>query len=234
MQSAFVIDVGNTWIKSGTFQHGDLVGSFRSQSLAEVIGRIPLGCPVIASSVRDLGREAFPSGTLLLNGATPLPLAVDYQTPATLGLDRVAAACGAQLIFEEGNTLVVDAGTCVTYDVLESGIFKGGAISPGLNMRLQSMAHFTDKLPSLGPDWQARHLEEPGTSTADCMLRGAYAGLAAEMNGFINNFLEENPENRVILTGGDLQYFESSIKAPIFADLNLVLRGLYSILNYNQ
>ncbi len=171
---------------------------------------------------------------LILNHQTPIPIRLDYKTPETLGLDRIAAAVGAHHLYKK-DLLVIDAGTCITYDLVDKqGIYRGGVISPGLQMRMRAMSNYTAALPDISSEWEEIPDVFPGKSTKECLLHGAKQAILHEMNGFIDQFTEEYTHLSVILTGGDTPHFESNLKAPIFADFDLVLTGLNRILNYNK
>jgi type III pantothenate kinase len=171
---------------------------------------------------------------IYLDHFTPLPISINYLTPQTLGMDRLAAIVGGFSQFEK-NVLVIDIGTCVTYDYLDhQSVYQGGAISPGLQMRMRAMSHYTSQLPDISQHWENIPLEELGKSTQGCLMVGAFEGLLKEIEGFIDDYKKDNGELHVILTGGDSKYFESKLKATIFADFNLVLTGLNTILNFNK
>lgn len=170
---------------------------------------------------------------LVLDRSTPVPLVLDYDTPETLGMDRLAAAVGAYHLYPNETILVIDAGSCITYDIVEAGAYKGGVIAPGLKMRMRAMNHFTSRLPDISIEWQDIPLRSPGKSTKECMVNGAYIGMVHEIDGYVEQYMKEYPGLAVILTGGDAIHFESKLKAPIFANLNLVLIGLNRILNHN-
>src|SRR5699024_1392470 len=130
------------------------------------------------------------------------------------------------------NVLVVDAGTCVTYDFIDAaGAYHGGAISPGLTMRYKAMHTFTEKLPLL-----ERIKEAPliGGNTQDSMHSGVLLGIAYEVDGYINAYRESFPDLITVLTGGDAQFLRDTIKNDIFVNTNLLLDGLLNILNYNK
>lgn len=168
---------------------------------------------------------------LVLNHKLPLPIDVVYDTPHTLGLDRIAAVVGAWAEFGGENCLVVDIGTCMTLDVLsEQGQFLGGNISPGVQMRLQAMHTFTAKLPLPLREETNSWI---GKSTKQALLNGAQLGVELEIEGMIRRCEEEFGKFKVILTGGDANYFGKKIKKQIFVRPNLVLIGLNKILNYN-
>ncbi len=192
----------------------------------------------IASSVsHDAGEFAdhlinrWNCNAIVLNSKTSIPLTIEYETPKTLGSDRIAAAVGGNRLFPRHSVLVIDAGTCITYDLVTADkVYKGGAISPGLKMRYEAMHHFTRNLPRLE---YGKESKLTGSSTALSIHSGAYNGMKNEIDGMINQFRENYPNLRVIITGGDLIYFDKKLKNNIFARPNIVLTGLNQILRHN-
>ncbi|HPT10202.1 MAG TPA: type III pantothenate kinase, partial [Bacteroidales bacterium] len=168
---------------------------------------------------------------LELDEKTPLPLKNRYRSPATLGKDRLAAAVGGTALFPGEPVLVINAGTCITYDLVSSrNEYLGGAITPGLQMRLQALHTFTGKLPLIS----LRNSEIlTGRTTEESILSGVLAGTAAEMEGMVDRFSAQNPELKTILSGGDQNYFNKRLKISIFARPNIVLSGLQQILQFN-
>jgi type III pantothenate kinase len=166
-----------------------------------------------------------------LDSKLPLPITIKYATPETLGVDRIAGVCGAQQKFPGEPCLVIDAGTCITYDFINhDGEFLGGAISPGMMMRFQAVHTFTSKLPLVS---RPEKVVLIGDSTETCIQSGVIHGIVEELNGTIRRYQEEFAGLRVILCGGDARFFENNLKGAIFAVPELVLSGLNSILNYN-
>lgn len=160
-----------------------------------------------------------------------LPIQVCYETPETLGCDRLAAVVGATCLQPERNLLVIDAGTAITYEVVEAGgIYKGGNISPGMTTRFRALNAFTKKLPLVTEEDE---IQLVGTSTKTAIQAGVVRGIVWEMDGCIDELKEKYPDLLVFLTGGHSFYFESRLKNSIFADINLVLTGLNRILEYN-
>jgi len=160
-----------------------------------------------------------------------LPFILSYKTPATLGADRLALTAGAINKFPNQNVLIIDSGTCVTYDLLSAdGVYNGGVISPGIEMRLKAMHFFTEKLPLLEPDSAPTFL---GDSTATCMQSGAVNGLALEIDGFTDRFRSEFSGLKTIITGGNAQLLAKQIHNAIFAEPNLLLNGLYHLYKIN-
>jgi type III pantothenate kinase len=168
---------------------------------------------------------------LWLDGHTPIPIRSEYETNETLGKDRIAAAVGANYLQPGRNLLVIDAGTAITYEVIESsGIYKGGNISPGLTTRFRALNAFTKRLPLIK---EKNEVPLVGTSTESAILAGVINGIVYEMDGFIDALKAKYGDIFVYLTGGHSFYFERRLKSHIFADANLVLVGLNRILEYN-
>jgi type III pantothenate kinase len=233
-----VIDSGNSAAKVGIFDHQKLIEKLTFPVLEELqlFMRDALFDNLIISSVK--GDEALISSwapkaykTFVLKKDLPLPVKNLYKTPETLGMDRLAAVCGAQQLYPHAHCLVVDAGTCITYDFKDqAGNYHGGSISPGLNMRFRAVHTFTAKLPLVTPKPAAKLI---GDSTEAAIQSGVVNGLLMEIDGIIRQYQEKFPELQVILCGGDAGFFENQLKASIFASPELVLIGLNSILIHN-
>jgi len=165
------------------------------------------------------------------NSETEVPVTNNYKTPETLGSDRLAAACAGHFYFPGKNVLIIDAGTCIKYDLINvKGEYLGGAISPGIHMRFKAMNTFTENLPLVVP----RKTEQaPGNSTENSMLSGVMNGTLYEMEGMIAAYEKELQPLEVILSGGDMNYFAAQLKNRIFAVPNIVLIGLNEILKFN-
>lgn len=233
------IDSGNTFSKIGWFDHDRLIKSafgLKFQELIEAV-RNSSAERIIFSSVShtaDEFQEALQLSVpvLRLTNQTPLPIGISYETPGTLGADRLAAAVGANSLYPGRDMIVIDAGTCVTYDLIDrEGVFQGGAIAPGLRLRFRAMHEFTRRLPLI-EDMDSRHLI--GKSTVKSMQSGAVNGMVAEIQGMIAAYREDYSGSGVVMCGGDLSFFESRLKLPIFAVPELVLVGLNRILQYND
>jgi type III pantothenate kinase len=231
-----VIDIGNSRIKLGYFRDNQLLETAILTSIEDLLHLLNAkeSMRIIVSSVTEIPDALLDLKNhysfLVLTNDTPLPFKVDYETPDTLGLDRVAAAAGA-LTHYKGPLLIIDAGTCITCDyVNEHNIFCGGHISPGVQMRLDAMHTFTANLPLLKP---GSPLDGPGKSTKDAMIGGAVLGARHEIEGFINYYKRKQPELKVILCGGDSKYFDKIMEFNTFALPNLVLEGLNSILTFD-
>lgn len=233
-----VVDYGNSAAKVGIFDHENLMEKHTFSSSEELRDFLKSANVkhVIVSSVKTDADEIISwvkheGLSMKLTHRLPLPVKNLYATPETLGVDRLAAVCGAQHLFDHENCLVIDAGTCITYDIVDkSARYFGGAISPGLNMRFQALHTFTAKLPLITPVPDAKLI---GNSTQTCIQSGVINGVVAEMDGIIQQYESEFDDLQVILCGGDALFFEKKLKASIFASPELVLVGLNSILIYN-
>lgn len=236
------IDVGNTRVKMAIFDSDNKMQNLQfSDDLEKAVLLAILkkyNCKnAILSSVRGKHKEiqSFLSGQLkavfFLDANLPIPIQNEYKTPQTLGKDRLAAVVGATQLLPNQNVLVVDAGTCITYDfITKKAIYKGGNILPGVNMRLKSMAHFTAQLPLVKPQKLNSFV---GQTTKTAMQTGVLYGVLHELSGFRVQYETKYGNIEVIVTGGDTSYFESQFKNKIFAQPNLVFIGLNKILNYN-
>jgi type III pantothenate kinase len=233
-----VIDSGNSAAKVGIFKDDlliekaafsdlDALRSFiqRASFRNLIISTVKADAELIASWGIKAQRQ------FVLTKALSLPVNNLYKTPDTLGMDRLAGVCGARNLFPATDCLVIDAGTCITYDFLDrEANYHGGGISPGLMMRFKAVNTFTAKLPLVSP---APRADLIGQSTETCIQSGVANGLLAEVDGIISRYLEKFPFLRVILCGGDAGFFENQLKASIFASPDLVLIGLNSILIHN-
>tara|TARA_B110000046_G_C12940529_1_gene375555 strand:+ start:128 stop:856 length:729 start_codon:yes stop_codon:yes gene_type:complete len=231
------IDIGNSRIKAGFFNNSELVGveivhsKLSPSIISDWVSQYKVQ-HIILSTVRnlsDIDIKILSSSfdITIADKNIPTPFKISYLTPSTLGVDRILGAIGAQCLFPNEDTLSIDAGTCITYDIVENNTFLGGAISPGIQMRLNALHHFTDKLPELE---FSDKLVTFGDSTSSCMYMGAEQGVIHEFNGFLSQFLERFPKLKVLLTGGDSTFFERHAENAIFAAPNLVLLGLNSTL----
>jgi type III pantothenate kinase len=161
---------------------------------------------------------------------TPVPLKNLYKSALTLGSDRLAASVGSYFYFPDKNVLTIDAGTCIKYNFVNiANEYLGGAISPGILMRLKSMHENTSALPIVTIDTSYTRLI--GTSTTESILSGAMIGAACEIDGMIERYKSIYPGLQVVLTGGDAPYLSGQLKNRFFANQNILLTGLNAILN---
>ncbi len=235
-----VIDWGNTRLKTGWFAGAELVETGQFADLDALVTTLAnrLVTQVIASSTsrpaeeikeRLAGINAHP---VVFDSQTPVPLRKAYDTPATLGADRVAAAVGAITLFPGQDCLILDIGTCLTADLVDrDSVFQGGLISPGLRMRFRAMHEQTARLPLV--DTPAAWPDLTAKNTQAALQSGVMNGLAFELMGIVESYRQERPGLVVLLCGGDASAFESRLKPPIFVVPELVLMGLNRILRYN-
>lgn len=238
------IDLGNTFAKIGWFENDTLLEARYKIPLEMAMDVLKQQLPQQAL-LSSTSHDTQPYADLLqsagvrvvqLSPTLPLPIQKDYDTPQTLGADRLAAAVGAKVLFPKADCLIIDMGICITYDwVSKEHVFEGGIISPGLRMRFQAMHTFTKRLPFIEVSAK-EELVWPlliGKSTQTAMESGVFNGLLAEIEGFIQRYQSERGVCQVLLCGGDAALFENSLKSRIFAAPNLVLVGLNRILQYN-
>lgn len=212
--------------------------------LPDFVGNDEVGACIVSSTIdmtddmlRSINSLSIPR-VIRLNAQTPIPIRNGYETPETLGPDRLAAAIGAyfECVCRTGEhrpVLVVDAGTAITYDLVTAdGHYLGGNISPGINLRLLALHEHTAHLPLV--DATAERTEGLGTTTQTAILHGVLDGVRHEIEGFICEYSIKYPKLSVFFTGGDMENFSESIKKRIFADKLLVSKGLDIILQYNQ
>ncbi|MCU0367479.1 MAG: type III pantothenate kinase [Cyclobacteriaceae bacterium] len=235
-----IIDSGNTRVKVALFENNKLIRKEILQDAAAVKQLIQSINPahVIVSSVNLDAHQIISwvensKTKIILNAELALPIKVTYKTPHTLGVDRIAAACGAYDMFPKNNCLVIDAGSCITYEIVESGgTYRGGAISPGISMRFNAMHKFTSRLPLLSAN-NTTPLPMIGDSTDSCMQIGVIHGATEEIKGMISQYESIYTDLKVILCGGDYSLFENRLKPAIFVTPDLVLCGLNRILRYH-
>jgi type III pantothenate kinase len=158
----------------------------------------------------------------------PLSLKIAYLTPETLGFDRIANCIGAMKLFPGQPLLVIDSGTCITLNwVSADGVFRGGNISPGVEMRFKSLHHYTAKLPCLAP---AENYGEVGQTTETAIVNGVMRGVFFEVQSYITQFCREEPDAVVVMTGGNAHFWESSFVEKCFFCKELGLIGLNEVL----
>lgn len=244
MSLNLTIDCGNSSTKLALWEDAEFISTLTTRQLtAGVLGDFLDGIAVdgaIVSSVSDFDLSvsdflnSLPCRVLQLNAKTPLPLTIDYDTPTTLGADRIAAAVGALSHAPGRNMLVCDLGTAATFDYLDAEArFRGGVISAGIQMRLDALHRYTARLPRVSAA-RPREGEYMGRDTASSMTNAASLGLVAELGYYLSTLPEETG---VILTGGDIRFIKHLLDrrfpGAIF-DPWLVSRGLNSILIYNE
>ena len=234
------IDRGNSRIKTGVFQEDGLLLSkdvFTDDALTllkKLIAEHNIQHAIISTTGKydwDLKELGIPGTAIELSHSTPLPIEIVYSTPETLGRDRIASSCGAHALYPGKNCLIVDAGTCVTTDLLlAKGIFVGGNIAPGITMRLEAMHEKTARLPLVSPAFPEL---EFGDSTEHALQNGACLGVVMEIEGILNRAKESYGDVSVVITGGDAALLATKLECLIFVEPELVIQGLFQILSFN-
>lgn len=236
-----IVEQGNSAVKIAVYQRGTLIKSavyhaFDTSGLAPWFEQYPLANGIY-STVTDPDNALMDamskqlSRFIFFDSQVKLPIAICYQTLDTLGKDRIAAAVGANYMRPGADLLVIDAGTAITYELIDaSGMYLGGNISPGLTTRFKALHYFTARLPLVE---ETEHVPLVGISTETALVAGVVNGIAYEMDGHIQAIRNRYPDIFVFLTGGHSFYFERRLKNVIFVAINLVLTGLNRILEYN-
>lgn len=243
MTNILCVDWGNSLVKIAVFNQANIMlanlqckeEEAEQQVSNLIVAHTIQGAIVSTVSQHSASLEQMLSSQMsfymTLNSQTSLPIMNAYSSSETLGADRLAMAVGAHSLYPNTNILAIGLGTCITYNfVHKNRAFRGGAISPGLNMRLKSMHEFTNKLPQVSVEGELLLL---GYDTETCIRSGAVHGMAAEIDGMINAYAAQYPDFNAVLTGGDAPFFANKLKSKIFADPDLILKGLNIILKYN-
>ena len=237
-----IIDIGNTVAKLVAFDGDEPVEEIRTcNDSLSALGAFATKYAFthgIVGTVKGLTAEAeeqlrsLKIPILRFSPQTPVPITNRYKSPETLGADRLAAAVGASSLKPGKDLLIIDAGTCVTYEVIDAkGNYWGGNIAPGMQMRLRSLNEFTAKLPLVSAEGDVPGM---GYDTETAIRSGVLRGMKYEIEGYIRSMRRKYPHLLVFLTGGDKIYFDTTIKSIIFADKFIVPRGLNKILDYNH
>ena len=239
--TTWVVDQGNTRLKLGVFEGDELVSALHDDAAMAWLNspsERPERVLVAASGLLDEAvTEALANlPTRHLNDRSECGLKLDYDTPETLGWDRIANAAAVEALEPDSVAVIVDAGTCITVDLVADGTFYGGSIAPGIDLRLRAMYAGTANLP-LVDDWRERLgaptstlPEHIGTNTVSSLLAGAWGGAQAEVHARIAEFRKRWPELKEFWTGGDADYLHERDSGRIFADSNLTLKGYHAIL----
>lgn len=235
-----IVDIGNSVAKltvmcAGEPTYATTISADGWAAIEEIAQRFPLaGCAAVCvgsqRAVAEKALRTLPCPVLWVTGNTPSPLVMSYETPQTLGADRLAAAVGAWVLFPGRELLVVDAGTCITYDRISgSGQYLGGNISPGKNMRLEALHTFTAALPRVAPDCE---ILEIGKDTPTAIMSGVEWGIRFEVEGYIRKWKELKPGLQVVLTGGGAASLATYLGLEVKTDAYLIARGLDKILDH--
>jgi type III pantothenate kinase len=236
-----VVDVGNTRIKAAVFEDATLFEIFvfskkeLRKNIENILEKFRNVTDLLISSVGDVEKQSFLDFDKVLkvhfiSHEDSFPFRNCYATPKTLGIDRMVLAAGATLQFPNQNRLVIDAGTCITYDFIdENDNYLGGAIAPGLRLRYEALHNYTAKLPLLS-------LQTPedfiGNSTSESIHSGVVNGFVYEIDGFIDEYKARYSNFIIILTGGDTDFLAKRLKNTIFANSNFLLESLSQTFQY--
>ncbi len=234
-------DFGNTRLKCGCFT-GDqlseiiLLEDSSDKTIEKLIERYHPARTILSSVIEhDPEIENLLSSCSQfhkLNSYSKLPFTTPVGKPETIGPDRLALAAAAVFFHKGKNNLVIGLGSCITFNFINKyNIFLGGSISPGMEMRFKAMHHYTAKLPLIKPDWNFPLI---GYDTRSNILSGVLFGIATEIDGVINMYKQKFSNFNVLLTGGDSLYFAHLLKSKIFADPDLIFKGLYAISEQNH
>jgi type III pantothenate kinase len=235
-----VIDLGNSSLKVALFDKNLMISKFiytnQSLSIISDLFKNNVINNSLISNVSTIDKNILDflkinSNLIPINESTDLPFINLYKTKNTLGHDRIALVSAAAIDFPDQNILIIDAGTCITYDFKNTkNEYLGGGISPGIQMRFKSLNSETSNLP-LSPINLSNKLI--GDDTDSSINSGVVNGVISEINGIISQYQERFKNIKIILTGGDSNFLLKKIKNTIFADQNFLLKGLNYLLKDN-
>jgi len=246
LNTTLCFDFGNTRSKCAVFTNGQLsevlsLEDTTDDTIEVLLKKYQPGKTILSSVIEHNAsiEKILTKGSSFhkLSSQSILPFTAPVSKPETIGADRLALAAGAVYFYKEKNNLVIALGSCVTYNFINKyHRFLGGSISPGMEMRFKSLNRYTAKLPLVKADPTGIGWNFPltGYDTRTNILSGVLIGLAAEMDGIIDNYKEKFSNFNALLTGGDALYFAHHLKNKIFADPDLIFKGLYAISETNQ
>jgi len=238
-----VIDIGNTYSKLAVFAKKELIHFERTEHLGkeiilEFISKFKITNSTISSvnQTAEQLEEVLKENTDYIRFSTEIIGGIKnhYLSPSTLGLDRWAKVIAAHCLYNGKNSLMIDAGTCITYDVLNANSeYFGGSISLGLNMRFKALNYYTGRLPLISWDGEQEEIQE-GNNTQNAIKRGVLQGAINEILGFIDLESKKNKDLQIVITGGDSLFLNKQLKNSIFAgqithEPYLVLKGLNEV-----
>jgi type III pantothenate kinase len=237
-----IVDQGNSYTKVTLFEQGQMLkhqslpDSLLDASLSEILQKNKLTSAIFSTVRKNKTLPSFleksPVHFLQMNPEVTLPFSSIYQTPLTLGNDRLANAAAAMRKFPARDVLIVDCGSCITYSLLRQNVFHGGTIAPGIQMRFNALNHFTGRLPQIEISGILPSLI--GDSTENSIRSGVELAIIAETDAMIALYCSKIPDLVVIITGGSIQFFEQYLKIPTFAAPYLTPEGLHEILLLNE
>ncbi len=233
--TVFVVDAGNTAVKIGVFENGELIENhrFEKNTFAEILKlqeRFNFPPSILSSVLNSVATNTLRhqlEKCLLVDYSMNFPINLNYKTPETLGIDRICNAIACATEKPNYSVVSIDIGTCIKFDFVDdTNTYQGGSISPGIALRFKSLNDYTANLPLLK---EISKINTVGKSTVESILSGVMNGIQAEINGMMQNYQDEFGDLTFFMTGGDLQYFDFPVKNNIFVDYNLTLKGLYQI-----
>ena len=234
-------DFGNTLLKFGVFKNDqlikvDVLENDQPETITRTLDSYQPGHTILSSVIHhnpEIEKIMAQKSTFVkLDATVKLPFTTPVGKPETIGADRLALAAYASFFYKNQNNLVIALGSCITYNFINKyNSFIGGSISPGMQMRFKSMHDYTAKLPIVKVDWNFPLI---GYDTKTNILSGVLQGMAAEIDGIIDEYQNKFEKFNVLLTGGDTANFVRHLKNKIFADPYLILKGLYAISKYNE
>ena len=241
MSKTLCLDFGNTRLKTALFENGELkeilvLKEDPLRHLEQIIGQYKPSSSILSSVVNhdfQIERLLISSTKFhKLNNESQLPFTIPVGKPETVGADRLAIAAASVYLFPNRNNLVIGLGSCITYNFINQfNELIGGAISPGMEMRFKAMHQFTAKLPLVSTDWNVPLI---GYDTRTNLQTGVVLGMAKEIDGMIEAYAEKFGNFNAVLTGGDMGIFQPHLKSKIFADPDLIFKGLYAISQINR
>ena len=236
-----IVDIGNSFVKVAVMNGNEMLwfdryASVDSLDFSAIKGRWPqlqraivastaIDTAVIAASLRDMGLWVVE-----MNSSTHVPIGNRYATPETLGVDRLAAAVAAVDVLGCRDCVIVDFGSAITIDFVSDGVYCGGNISPGVEMRFRALHDYTKRLPKCRA---TNEVLDMGRTTVQAIEQGVMQGITNEIIGYIDAINNKNAKISIIFAGGDAIFFDKRIKNAIFAKCDLVITGLNRILDYN-
>jgi len=245
-EATLCFDFGNTRLKCAVFNNSSikeiiLLDNDNDDTLESLVKKYQPQKTILSSVIEhNINLEKILSASTRfhkLSHQTKLPFTTPVGKPETIGADRLALCAAAVYFHPQKNNLVIGLGSCITYNFINKyNQFLGGSISPGMEMRFRSLQTFTATLPLIQPDPIAIGWNFPliGYDTKTNILSGVLLGMAKEIDGIIDAYAEKFSNFNVLLTGGDAAYFARHLKSKIFADPDLIFKGLYAISEYND
>ena len=235
-----IIDIGNTSTKLAVYKDGiklfaPEINELSCEELEKELSDFKIKRAIV-SSVKKLPPFIYDllfaniQYVHILSYKSKLPFKIEYETPQTLGSDRIAAVAGAYSRFRGENVLIIDSGTAITFDFLYGDLYKGGNISPGIDMRFKALNKFAEKLPLVE---KSTGFSSPGRNTTDAILAGVIGGVTYEINEYIRTFKKEHKDIKVVMTGGDSGLLKERLSYQTYYLPDIVIDGLNYILGYN-